>query len=186
MNNSLKIEDKTYLRHLKLKSALWLSGIILFLYWSVMWHFGGYPHAFNLQRNAALKFALFIFPEENLWRGFGVPFDPEGLFSTLNIIAGYAIGKLIQSNNNQTGKVLYLSGIGVLFLIAAQIWDAYFPVNKGIWTSGFVIYSTGWELIILGVLILIIEIAGFKKWICFFEAFGKNPSFSGWIRIRSI
>ncbi|MFZ0489822.1 MAG: DUF5009 domain-containing protein, partial [Salegentibacter sp.] len=56
-------------------------------------------------------------------------------------------------------------------------WDIYFPINKGIWTSSFVLYSSGWDLLLLGVLILVIEIFGFKKWTYFFEAFGKNPLF---------
>lgn len=169
------------LHYLNLKKALWLSAVILLAYWGVMWYFGDQPDPYSLQGNAALKFDLLIFPEENLWKGFGVPFDPEGLLSTfpaiVNIIAGYASGKFIQNNNSKIKGVLWLAGIGLLLLGLGMLWDIFFPINKGIWTSSFVIFSTGWDLLILGGLILIIEIAGFKKWTYFFEAFGKNPLF---------
>lgn len=169
------------LHYLNLKKALWLSAVILLVYWGVMWYFGDQPDPYSLQGNAALKFDLLIFPEENLWKGFGVPFDPEGLLSTfpaiVNIIAGYASGKFIQNNNSKIKAVLWLAGIGLLLLGLGMLWDIFFPINKGIWTSSFVIFSTGWDLLILGGLILIIEIAGFKKWTYFFEAFGKNPLF---------
>lgn len=169
------------LHYLKLKKALWLSGLVLISYWAVMWYFGDHPDPYSLENNAALKFDLLIFPEENLWKGFGVPFDPEGLLSTfpaiVNIIAGYASGKFIQTNANQLKTVVAFAGLGFVLLILAQIWDVYFPINKGIWTSSFVLYSTGWDLLILGLLILIIEIAGIKRWTYFFEAFGKNPLF---------
>ncbi len=169
------------LHYLNLKKALWLSAVILLVYWDVMWYFGDQPDPYSLQGNAALKFDLLIFPEENLWKGFGVPFDPEGLLSTfpaiVNIIAGYASGKFIQNNNSKLKAVLWLAGIGLLLLGLGMLWDIFFPINKGIWTSSFVIFSTGWDLLILGGLILIIEIAGFKKWTYFFEAFGKNPLF---------
>lgn len=169
------------LHYLNLKKALWLSAVILLVYWGVMWYFGDQPDPYSLQGNAALKFDLLIFPEENLWKGFGVPFDPEGLLSTfpaiVNIIAGYASGKFIQNSNSKIKAVLWLAGIGLLLLGLGMLWDIFFPINKGIWTSSFVIFSTGWDLLILGGLILIIEIAGFKKWTYFFEAFGKNPLF---------
>lgn len=169
------------LHYLKLKKALWLSGIILLAYWGVMWYFGTHPDPYSLENNAALKFDLLIFPEENLYKGFGIPFDPEGLLSTLpaivNIIAGYACGWFIQQNNKQMKKVLYLAGFGGLFLIIGLIWDMYFPINKPIWTSSFVIYTIGWDLLVIALLILIIEIAGVKSWTYFFEAFGKNPLF---------
>jgi len=52
-----------------------------------------------------------------------------------------------------------------------------FPINKPIWTSSYVLLSTGWTLVILGLLIWIIEVLGQKKWTYFLEVFGKNPLF---------
>jgi len=135
----------------------------------------------SLEHNAALKFDQLIFNDANLYKGYGLPFDPEGLLSTLpaivNVIAGYVTGVFIQRSGNNISTVIKLSIYGVLLLIVAQIWDIWFPINKPIWSSSYVLYSTGWTLLVLSALILIIEIFNFKKWTTFFEAFGKNPLF---------
>lgn len=169
------------IHYLKLRKTLILSGIILLLYWWAMWFFGTHPNPFSLEHNASLKFDLLIFSKENLWKGFGIPFDPEGLLSTIpaivNVVAGYAAGIFIQKSGNQINTVLKFAGMGIVFIILGWIWDFYFPIIKGIWTSSFVIYSTGWDLLILSLLIWIIEISDIKKWTYFFEVFGKNPLF---------
>ncbi|MGA9326172.1 MAG: DUF5009 domain-containing protein, partial [Salegentibacter sp.] len=169
------------IHYLKLKPALILSGIILLGYWWIMWFFGTHPDPYSLQHNASLKVDLLFLPKANLWKGFGMPFDPEGLLSTIpaivNVIAGYAAGVFIQKSGNQINTVVKLAMFGMSLLILAKVWDIYFPINKGIWTSSFVLYSTGWDLLLLGALILIIEIWGYKKWTYFFQSFGRNPLF---------
>lgn len=169
------------LHFLKLKWILVFSSFLLATYWLVMWYFGTHPDPYSLEHNAALKFDLLVFPAENLWRGFGRAFDPEGLLSTIpaiiNVIAGYIAGKFIQNSGNNMNTVLKLAVSGMILLGVALIWSPYFPINKAIWTSTFVLYSTGWDLLILGGLILTIEVFGIKKWTYFFQAFGKNPLF---------
>jgi predicted acyltransferase len=146
-----------------------------------MYAFGTAPDPYSLAGNAALKFDLLIFSPENLWRGFGITFDPEGLLSTLpaivNVIAGYVAGVFIQRSGNTISSIWKLVLSGVLILIIAKFWDLYFPINKGIWTSSFVLYSIGWNLVLIAALILIIEIWKFKKWTYFFKVFGRNPLF---------
>ena len=169
------------IHYFKLKKSLIIGGVILLGYWAIMWFFGDAPDPYGLKTNAALKFDRMIFPEENLWKGFGFPFDPEGLLSTLpaivNVIFGYAAGVFIQKSGNNLKTVWKLAIAAAVFIGIALFWDIYFPINKGIWTSSFVMYSTGWTLLLLSALIGIIEVAGFKKWTYFFEAFGKNPLF---------
>jgi predicted acyltransferase len=169
------------LHYLKLKKSIIFGSLILLGYWAVMWFFGDQPNPLSLEHNAALKFDRLIFNDANLYKGYGLSFDPEGLLSTLpaivNVIAGYVAGVFIQRSGNNISTVIKLSVYGVVLLIIAQIWDIWFPINKPIWSSSYVIYSTGWTLLILSALILIIEIFNFKKWTTFFEAFGKNPLF---------
>ncbi|GGW98004.1 acyltransferase family protein [Salegentibacter mishustinae] len=169
------------LHYLKLKKSIIFGSLILLGYWVIMWFFGDQPNPLSLEHNAALKFDQLIFNDANLYKGYGLPFDPEGLLSTLpaivNVIAGYVAGVFIQKSGNNISTVIKLSIYGVLLLIVAQIWDIWFPINKPIWSSSYVLYSTGWTLLVLSALILIIEIFNFKKWTTFFEAFGKNPLF---------
>ena len=169
------------IHYLKLKKSVIVGALILLAYWAIMYFFGSSPTPFSLENNAALKFDNLIFRPENIYRGFGIPFDPEGLLSTLtatvNVIAGYAAGVFVQKSGNQIKTVLKLIASGIVLIILALIWDIYFPINKPIWTSSYVLYSTGWTLMVLAILIYIIELLNLKKWAYFFEAFGKNPLF---------
>jgi predicted acyltransferase len=146
-----------------------------------MYIFGDQPDPYTLEGNAALKFDLWLMPAENLYQGYGIPFDPEGILSTLpavvNVIFGYLAGLFIQRNGNNINSVWKLTGAGVVLLALGLLWDIFFPINKPIWTSSYVLFSSGWDLLVLAVLMLIIEVAQLKKWTYFFEVFGRNPLF---------
>lgn len=168
-------------KYFKLKGAVIISVLILLLYWGIMYYFGDPGDPYSKEGNAALKFDLLIFAPENLWRGFGFPFDPEGLLSTLpaivNVIAGYVAGLFIQKSGNNFQTVWKLVLAGFAFVLVAELWDMVFPINKPIWTSSYVMLTIGWSLVLIGALIWIIEVVKLKKWTYFFEVFGKNPLF---------
>lgn len=169
------------IHYFKIKGAAIFSVVALFGYWGIMYFFGDQPDPYTLEGNAALKFDLLFLPAENLYKGYGIPFDPEGLLSTLpavvNVIIGFFAGIYIQKHGNNKRTVGKLVLAGIALLAGALVWDMYFPINKPIWSSSYVLYSCGWTLIVLAVLMLIIEVANFKKWTYFFEVFGKNPLF---------
>ncbi|MGA7854846.1 MAG: hypothetical protein WCA15_16085 [Candidatus Acidiferrales bacterium] len=50
---------------------------------------------------------------------------------------------------------------GILGLLAGQAWNIWFPINKNLWTSSFVLFTGGFALIFLALLYWILEI---KKW----------------------
>lgn len=169
------------IHYLKLKVAVLASILILFGYWLVMYIFGDQLDPYALTGNAALKFDLMLFRPENLYRGFGLAFDPEGLLSTfpavVNVVAGYVVGIFIQKSGNTYSTVWKLVLAGIIAIILAQIWNPFFPINKAIWTSSYVLLSIGWALIIIALLILTIELWRIKGWTYFFQVFGKNPLF---------
>ena len=169
------------IHYLKLKIAVVASILILFGYWLVMYIFGDQPDPYTLTGNAALKFDFMLFRPENLYRGFGLAFDPEGLLSTfpavVNVVAGFMAGIFIQKSGNTYSTVWKLVLAGIIAIILAQIWNPFFPINKAIWTSSYVLFSIGWALIIIALLILIIELWKLKGWTYFFKVFGKNPLF---------
>lgn len=168
-------------KNLKLKGSIILSAVILMVYWGIMYYFGDAADPYSMEGNAALKFDLLVFPAENLWRGFGFPFDPEGLLSTLpaivNVIAGYVAGIFIQRSGNNFTTVWKLALVGLAFVIAGEIWNVFFPINKPLWTSSYVVLTIGWSLVLIGALIWIIEVVRLRSWTYFFEVFGKNPLF---------
>jgi predicted acyltransferase len=63
-------------------------------------------------------------------------------------------------------------------LLAGYVWSLNFPVNKKIWTSSYVLATTGMAMAILCTLIYFIEIKGVRSWWThFFDVFGKNALF---------
>lgn len=170
-----------FIRYFKMKYLLGIGVILLLLYWGLMYYFGDPGDPYSLEGNAALKFDLLFFRPENLYHGYGIPFDPEGLLSNIpaivNVIGGYAAGIFIQRSGNNISTVWKLAVMGLILIGVAQVWDISFPINKPIWTSSYVLYTIAWDLIILAVLIFITEILKFKKGAYFFEVFGRNPLF---------
>lgn len=155
------------------------SGIALLGYWALLYFFGDGADPYALESNAAIKLDLAVIGAERMYGGEGIPFDPEGILSTLpsivNVIAGFLAGIFIQKNGNtfKTVRTLLVWSIGLVILSYA--WDILFPINKKIWTSSYVLHTVGRDLLILAILIWFIEIRNWKGWTYFFEVFGRNP-----------
>ena len=118
----------------------------------------------------------------HLYKGEGVPFDPEGLMSTfaaiVQVIFGYLVGNYILTKGKTAEMLNGLFVAGAVLIFTGFIWDMVFPINKKIWTSSYTIYTTGLALIVLSVLIYLIEFKNTKgAWSRFFDVFGKNALF---------
>lgn len=155
------------------------SAVALLVYWPIMYYFGDAGDPYGLTGNAALKLDRILIGESRMYMGEGIPFDPEGILSTLtsivNVIAGYLTGKMIQRKGNTIATIQTLLVSGILLIALSYAWDLIFPINKKIWTSPYVTLTVGWDLLILGALIFIIEIRKLSSWTYFFQAFGRNP-----------
>jgi len=164
----------------KRKTWLWTGAGILVAYWLLMRWLGG-PEPFSLADNFARKVDLFFFGESHVYKGFGIPFDPEGLFSTLpaivTVLIGYETGRMITRAKSRPELVndLYLYGAAALF--AGYVWGQFFPINKPIWTSSYVLYTGGLAMMVLALFILIIDVKGYRKWTYPLRVFGMNPLF---------
>ena len=157
----------------------WLTLAILMAYWGIMYFFGGID-PYSLEGNAATGVDRFIFGDRHLYRGFGIPFDPEGLLSTIpsvaTVIIGYLAGGLISGTEKKKVPMVFLL-LGIAGIGAGLLWGLAFPINKPIWTSSYVVYTAGWAAVFMAFLIWIIDIKGFTKWTPFFVVFGMNPLF---------
>ena len=107
---------------------------------------------------------------------------PEGFMSTIpaivQVIFGYMTGNYIitKGKNYEMLSNLFVVGCGLVF--TGYCWDMVFPINKKIWTSSYVVYTTGLAILVLAVLIHFIEFWKQKGWWSrFFDVFGKNPLF---------
>jgi predicted acyltransferase len=99
--------------------------------------------------------------------------DPEGLLSTIPAIStallGIYVGNLLRSTSADKKKetAIRLVILGVVFIIAAQIWNLFFPLNKNLWTSSFVLQCGGISMLLMALFYYVIDILGYKKWAFF-------------------
>lgn len=167
------------IRYQGIKGAVLYCIIALLGYWQVLYFFGDQPDPFLLETNAVRKLDIFLIGTKNIYRGEGLPFDPEGLLSTIpavvNVIGGYFVGLWIQRNHVTTQALLKLISVGAALVALALLWDIIFPINKKIWTSPYVLLTVGLGIMMFGVLVFIIEVSNIRRWTYFFDIFGKNP-----------
>jgi predicted acyltransferase len=118
----------------------------------------------------------------HMYKGEGVAFDPEGLASTMpaivQVIFGFLIGQYIQQKGKSYEMLSNLLIAGIVLCVAGYAWDMVFPINKKIWTSSYVLYTSGLGTLTISVLIYLIEFKSVTgAWSKFFDVFGKNPLF---------
>ena len=125
-------------------------------------------------KNIAHWIDSFITPGR-LYRG---TWDPEGLFSTLPAIVtgitGMLAGTLILSNQSQERKILWLFSLGFLAFVIGGAWDWFFPINKRLWTSSYVMYTSGAASMTLATSLFFVDLLGYKKWTKMGIIFGAN------------
>jgi predicted acyltransferase len=106
--------------------------------------------------------------------------DPEGIIHTIPAIAttlfGVLTGHWLRNAKPTFAKIRPLLLIGVLCIVAGSIWNRWFPINKNLWTSSFVLLSGGFCFLFLSFFYWLIEI---KNWRAFWTmpilVFGMNP-----------
>lgn len=127
--------------------------------------------------NLSAYFDRLILTENHIYKADKV-FDPEGLLSTLPAIAtclaGVLCGHWLRSRRDDMEKVGGILFFAVVLTTIGWIWHAWFPINKKIWTSSYVVYMAGLALGLLGFCYWLIDVKGYKKWAKPFVIFGVN------------
>ena len=145
-----------------------------------MWSKSG-ESPYDLESNLVRTFDIFILGENHLYRGFGIPFDPEGILSTLpsigTIIIGYLMGGMLHTTKNYNDCIKRMFAFGTALIIVGYLWGFLFPINKALWTSSYVLFTGGIGAIFLSLLTYLIDIKRFKKPFWVFEIFGTNSIF---------
>ncbi len=132
-------------------------------YWALM-NFVEVPGlgAANLEVNKNLAAWLDNYLlEGHLWAT-SKTWDPEGILSTLPAVAtglaGLFAGRYLQGSPEGgspkaiSPKASVLFAAGAISLVLGTIWGWYFPINKALWTSSYVLVAAGWDLLLLAVL----------------------------------
>jgi len=105
--------------------------------------------------------------------------DTVGLLNlitgTCTILAGIITGVYLRnSHHDPSKKVLWFLIAGVGLIGISLLWNLDFPINKNLWSSSFVLLTTGLSLLLLAIFYFIIDVQGYKKWTLFFRVIGMN------------
>jgi predicted acyltransferase len=164
------------------RGAAYASVATLIAYWGVCLAFGQPGDPYSLEGWFGTPIDKALLGEDHLNRGEGVPFDPEGLMSTLpatvQVVIGYLAGRYIVRKGPRWEMLGNLFAVALLLIFAGFCWHLAFPINKKIWTSSYVLYTGGLAMATLGFAIWLIEFHGRTgAWCRFFQVFGRNPLF---------
>ena len=114
----------------------------------------------------------------HLWTG-SVTWDPEGLLSTVPAVCtamlGTLAGRWIGSDRSLFERISGLFAAGCLGMTFGMIWNWAFPINKGIWTSSYVVFTAGMACVSIATIMWIVDVHGVKRWTSFFVIYGTNP-----------
>jgi predicted acyltransferase len=159
----------------------WLFVILLVGYYLLM-NFVPVPDTGVASLDPATNMGAWVdrmaFTTNHLWSE-SHTWDPEGLLGTLPAIAtglfGIRVGSwLKRKDRDDSVKVSWMFTYGVLAVVLGLIWDLFFPINKALWTSSFVLFAGGWATIALAFSYWLIDVQGYKKGVGFFLPFGAN------------
>ncbi len=152
---------------------------VLLGYWLVLVLFGG-SDPYSLETNIVRQLDIAILGEAHLWRGKAIAFDPEGLLSTLpaviNVVAGYlATAYLLRNSQSVVLRNFVL--MGLLLVALAWCWSGWLPLNKSLWTSSYVLLTTGYSLLLLALLVWLIDVLHCSWLATPLQIYGMNPLF---------
>lgn len=169
------------------KRSLWvLIAILLFGYWAAMTlipvpNYGA--GVLTREGNFGAWIDRLIITTAHLYKGDGYNSmgDPEGLFSTLPSVAttllGYLTGNWLRKQISTTSTSINLALFGIISLLIGWNWGLLFPINKKLWTSSYVLFTTGLAIILLAGCYQLIEVRELRRWGKPFEILGLNAIF---------
>jgi predicted acyltransferase len=153
---------------------------LLVVYWLLMMHVPvpGYG-AGDLSKEGSLAALIDrrVFGV-HVWRQ-AIVFDPEGLLSTMGALATTLLGvltgnRLRVKTTTPIEKVVGMFIAGTCCVVVGWAWNAWFPINKALWTSSYVFLTAGFALQFFALCYWVIDIKGYKAWTKPFVIFGVN------------
>jgi len=166
-------------RFLGLRWRVALTAALLVGYWLVMTQVpvpGGQPP--NLEPATNLGAWLdrtvmggHLWAESKAW-------DPEGILSTFPTIAtallGLFAGEWLRSPRSGRAKARGLYVAGATATAVGWIWGLWFPINKSLWTSSYVLFTGGAAALLLGLFLDLIDLRHLRGWDRPLVVYGRN------------
>ena len=163
------------------KTQIRVFAVVLILYYVLMEFVpvpGFGPSNLEPGTNLAAWLDTIVLTPKHMWSGTKT-WDPEGILSTLPAIGtclfGLLVGGFLKKKDLPNGdKIAWLFSIATLAILAGLIWDGFFPMNKALWTSSFVLFTGGLATAALSLSYWLIDVQHYRRFIRPFVAFGSN------------
>jgi predicted acyltransferase len=117
--------------------------------------------------------------EKHIWQG-SKTWDPEGLLSTFPAVGtamlGVLAGRWIARRERPLAeRIAALFAVGSLGMMVGLVWGWSFPINKGLWTSSYVVFTAGMACVVLATCLWLIDAMRITWWTKPWVIYGVNP-----------
>ena len=136
---------------------------------------GRLPGVLDPERNLVAAFDRRVLGEGHL---FHHTWDPEGLLSTFPAIAttlgGVLAGNWLRSRRPASLGAGGFVAAGGVAAAAGTLMALWLPINKSLWTSSYVVFTTGLALVLFGAVYWLVDVRGVRRPLTPFVVFGVN------------
>lgn len=165
------------IRHFTFRQLIIVGVLTLVAYPITLFLFSTNPY--SIEDNLVRHIDLSLLGASHMWKGLGLAFDPEGLLSTLpaamSCLSGYLITLHIMHISEPIEKIKRLVGMGAFCVVVALFISLIDPINKSLWTSSYVLITSGIACLILAFIIVCWDIYHFEFGFNALRIYGSNP-----------
>ncbi len=162
------------------RGLLLTTAALLLGYWALMTLVpvpGGTAGDLSPDGNLGAWLDRTVLGTDHLW-AYSRTWDPEGILSTLpavaTVLTGIVAGRWIRSGRSGTRVAGELVAGGLAGIAVGWLWGLVFPINKNLWTSSYVVFTSGMAALTLGACYWAIDVKGWKAWATPSVVFGVN------------
>jgi predicted acyltransferase len=163
----------------RVRTQLIIVVVLLLVYWLLMASLSapGFAAGDLSKEGSIASFIDRMVLGNHVWSQ-GKVYDPEGLLSTIPALAttllGVLTGQWLRTDKSDYEKVAGIFVAGVSCLVIGWAWNSFFPINKSLWTSSYVLFTAGLALQFLAFCYWLIDIRKYQRWARPFVVFGVN------------
>lgn len=165
-----------YLNFSRLHRIFWVAGILL-LYYAALFLIPvpGYGAG-----NLSIEGNLVGWIDRNFLPGRLLQkiYDENGLITQLPALCltvlGSLAGDVLRSERKEGKKLQILLLAGIAGIGIGLFWGLHFPINKHLWSSSFIMLTSGMAFLILSLFYYVIDVLKFQSWAFFFQVIGMN------------
>jgi predicted acyltransferase len=152
--------------HLSPRRLAYVAVLCLLVYWALMTlvPVPGYGAGVLTPEGNLAAYIDTLLLHGHLWE---TAWDPEGVLSTVPALAttlfGVLAGHWLGSPRHPYEKDAGLFVMGSVGLVLGVVWEPFLPINKHLWTSSYVVFTTGMALAALACCYWLIDLKGYHR-----------------------